>query len=202
MFKIRIPRDSTSCGTFGRYHRRKFKKNTDKDTKTVTHKRICFGIYSFSFIYLFLPRKKRSSFRSVSGAGRLFFPFTLLLSFHAKSLPVRGLEFMFLFVLFRLYKNLPEVKAKNEEKKRLAFYRTNRLRAQLYDKVGSRLFYYGVRLFSYIRHPSLRRKSKKSEDCSSDSKVLDGVCEIRIIISHTTSFRLFCRKERDFLKTL
>jgi len=34
----------------------------------------------------------------------------------------------------RLYKNLPEVKAKNEEKKRLAFYRTNRLRAQLYDK--------------------------------------------------------------------
>jgi len=40
----------------------------------------------------------------------------------------------------RLYKNLPEVKAKNEEKKRLAFYRTNRLRAQLYDKVGSRLF--------------------------------------------------------------
>ena len=46
-----------------------------------------------------------------------------------------------LFVFFRLYKNLPEVKAKNEEKKRLAFYRTNRLRAQLYDKVGSRLFY-------------------------------------------------------------
>ena len=43
-----------------------------------------------------------------------------------------------LFLFFRLYKNLPEVKAKNEEKKRLAFYRTNRLRAQLYDKVGSR----------------------------------------------------------------
>ena len=58
VFKIRIPLDSTSCGTFGRYHRRKFKKNTDKDTKTVTHKRICFGIYSFSF--LFLARKKRS----------------------------------------------------------------------------------------------------------------------------------------------
>lgn len=34
----------------------------------------------------------------------------------------------------RLYKNLPEVKAKNEQQKRLAFYRTNRLRAQLYDK--------------------------------------------------------------------
>lgn len=68
---------------------------------------------------------------------------------------------MSLFVLFRLYKNLPEVKAKNEEKKRLAFYRTNRLRAQLYDKVGSRLFYYGFRFFSYIRHPSLRQKIEK-----------------------------------------
>ena len=40
------------------------------------------------------------------------------------------------FPLFRLYKNLPEVKAKNEQQKRLAFYRTNRLRAQLYDKVS------------------------------------------------------------------
>ena len=45
-----------------------------------------------------------------------------------------------LLVFFRLYKNLPEVKAKNEEKKRLAFYRTNRLRAQLYDKVSGLLF--------------------------------------------------------------
>lgn len=158
--KIRIPLDSTSCGTFGRNHRRKFKKNTDKDTKTVTRKRVCFGVYSFSLIHLFLARKKRCSFRSVSGAGRLFFPFTLLLSCHAKSLPVCGLEFMPLFVRFRLYKNLPEVKAKNEEKKRLAFYRTNRLRAQLYDKVGSRLFYYGVRFFSY--YSSLLDCSSKS----------------------------------------
>ncbi|XP_068709091.1 serine-rich adhesin for platelets-like isoform X2 [Montipora foliosa] len=34
----------------------------------------------------------------------------------------------------RLYKNLPEVKAKHEKMRRQAFYRTNRLRAQLYDK--------------------------------------------------------------------
>jgi len=34
----------------------------------------------------------------------------------------------------RLYKNLPEVKAKHEQTRRQAFYRTNRLRAQLYDK--------------------------------------------------------------------
>ena len=46
------------------------------------------------------------------------------------------LVFILFFPLFRLYKNLPEVKAKNEQQKRLAFYRTNRLRAQLYDKVS------------------------------------------------------------------
>ena len=48
------------------------------------------------------------------------------------------------FPLFRLYKNLPEVKAKNEQQKRLAFYRTNRLRAQLYDKVSLFFCYYIV----------------------------------------------------------
>ena len=140
VFKIRIPLDSTSCGTFGRYHRRKFKKNTDKDTKTVTHKRICFDIYSFSF--LFLARKKRSWQKCKRCGQALFSVYSPPFLPPSKSLPVRRIEFISLFVLFRLYKNLPEVKAKNEEKKRLAFYRTNRLRAQLYDKVGLRLCFF------------------------------------------------------------
>ena len=35
-----------------------------------------------------------------------------------------------------MYKNLPEVKQKNEEQRRAEFYQTNRLRAKLYGKVG------------------------------------------------------------------
>ena len=36
-----------------------------------------------------------------------------------------------------MYKNLPEVRKKRDEERRAAFYKTNRLRAQLYGKVGS-----------------------------------------------------------------
>ena len=70
----------------------------------------------------------------LSHCGHMYLNLDLLTHF--------GLEFFFhpgiypFFPLFRLYKNLPEVKAKNEQQKRLAFYRTNRLRAQLYDKVS------------------------------------------------------------------
>ena len=35
----------------------------------------------------------------------------------------------------RVYKNLPEVRKKREEERRAEFYKTNRLRAQLYGKV-------------------------------------------------------------------
>lgn len=34
-----------------------------------------------------------------------------------------------------MYKNLPEVRKRRDEERRAAFYKTNRLRAQLYGKV-------------------------------------------------------------------
>ena len=40
------------------------------------------------------------------------------------------------FRFCRMYKNLPEVRKQRDEERRAEFYKTNRLRAQLYGKVG------------------------------------------------------------------
>ena len=42
-----------------------------------------------------------------------------------------------------MYKNLPEVRKKKDEERRAEFYKRNRLRAQLYGKVGFNYVFVG-----------------------------------------------------------
>jgi len=44
VFKIRIPLEAMCCKNFGRFHRRKFKKITNKAKHSEKH--ICLGIYN------------------------------------------------------------------------------------------------------------------------------------------------------------